>query len=132
MYTVSCFVTLDDTGKQRIRQAGWETMPRVNRAIELLEQGQPLYYTGAGESRTYENGVEHGADVGRLPEGLGDGRIMRSTYRGLSAFMRGWSPAGPTRSGHRTPTVIATLPTDGTSEAEVMAGSIAWMVKHCS
>ena len=28
---------------------------RINRAIELLEQGQPVYYTGAGEL-TYENG----------------------------------------------------------------------------
>ena len=28
---------------------------RINRAIELLEQGQPIYYTGAGE-RSYEGG----------------------------------------------------------------------------
>ena len=24
-------------------------MARINRVIELLEQGQPVYYTGAGE-----------------------------------------------------------------------------------
>ena len=32
-------------------------MARVNRAIELLEQGQPIYYTGAGEA-SYDGGVK--------------------------------------------------------------------------
>ena len=32
-------------------------MARVNRAIELLEQGQPIYYSGAGEL-SYEGGVK--------------------------------------------------------------------------
>ena len=32
-------------------------MARINRAIELLEQGQPLYYTSPGE-RSYEGGIE--------------------------------------------------------------------------
>ena len=30
-------------------------MPRVNRCIELLEQGQPVYYTGV-EDLSYESG----------------------------------------------------------------------------
>ena len=100
-------------------------MPRVNRAIELLEQGQPLYYTGAGEL-TYENGVE-------MAQTWADYLMVEMEHYafnipGLSAFMRGLIAGGPTRSGHRTPTVIATLPTDGTSE-EVMRAN-AWMVKH--
>jgi hypothetical protein len=32
-------------------------MPRINKAIELLEQGQPIYYTGA-EERSFEGGVK--------------------------------------------------------------------------
>jgi len=32
-------------------------MARVNRAIELLEQGQPIYYSGA-EERGFEGGVQ--------------------------------------------------------------------------
>lgn len=100
-------------------------MSRVNRAIELLEQGQPLYYTGAGEL-TYENGVE-------MAQTWADYLMVEMEHfafniPGLSAFMRGLIAGGPTRSGHRTPTVIATLPTDGTSE-EVMRAN-AWMVKH--
>ena len=38
-------------------------MARVNRAIELLEQGQPIYYSGAGEL-SYEGGVK--ASRGRI------------------------------------------------------------------
>jgi 4-hydroxy-2-oxoheptanedioate aldolase len=42
--------------------------------------------------------------------------------------MRGLVEAGPTRSGHRTPTVIVTLPFDGTSPAVVHANS--WIIKQ--
>ncbi len=100
-------------------------MPRINRAIELLEQGQPIYYTGVRD-RTYQGGLEaaktwadylmyemeHGPfDIGALHE-----------------FMRGLVDGGPTRSGHRTPAVIVTLPTDGTDEHVMRAN--AWMVKQ--
>jgi 4-hydroxy-2-oxoheptanedioate aldolase len=98
---------------------------RVNKAVELLSQGQPIYYTGA-EDRSYEGGrtlaktwadyityeMEHGAyDV-----------------RGLHEFMRGLVDAGPTASGHRTPTVIATLPATGADEQAFRAN--AWMVSQ--
>jgi 4-hydroxy-2-oxoheptanedioate aldolase len=39
--------------------------------------------------------------------------------------MRGLASAGPTRSGHRTPTVIVNVPVNGTDEATVRAN--AWM-----
>jgi 4-hydroxy-2-oxoheptanedioate aldolase len=86
-------------------------MARINRAIELLEQGQPLYYTSPGE-RSYEGGIEA---VGTWADYL-----MYEMEHGvydvpaLQEFMRGLAAGGPTRSGHRTPTVIVTLPTDGT------------------
>jgi 4-hydroxy-2-oxoheptanedioate aldolase len=47
--------------------------------------------------------------------------------RGLLDFMRGLVDGGPTRSGHRTPAVVVTLPVDGESAAAVRAN--AWMVK---
>ncbi len=100
-------------------------MARVNRAVELLEQGQPIYYTGA-TGRGYEGGkasagtwadyiaydMEHGAfDITELRE-----------------FMRGLVDAGPTRSGHRTPAVIVTLPIDAINEDVVRANS--WVIKQ--
>ncbi|MCS6859677.1 MAG: aldolase/citrate lyase family protein [Abditibacteriales bacterium] len=100
-------------------------MPRINRAIELLEQGQPIYYTGAGEL-SYEGG-KHAAQT------WADYLLVEMEHslfdlRGLQAFMRGLVDGGPTRSGHRTPAVVVTLPTDGTDEAVMRAN--AWMVKQ--
>ncbi len=100
-------------------------MPRVNRSVELLEQRQPIYYTGSAE-RGYEAGkaaAQTWADYIAYD-------IEHHPYDivGLQAFMRGLVDGGPTRSGHRTPTVIVTLPFDGTSEAAVRANS--WIVKQ--
>jgi len=100
-------------------------MPRINRAIELLEQGQPIYYTGAGE-RTYEGGVKAAqtwADYIAYEMEHGPFDITA-----LHNFLRGLVDGGPTRSGHRTPAVIVTLPFDGVDEGVVRAN--AWMVKQ--
>jgi len=98
---------------------------RINKAVDLLSQGQPIYYTGA-ENRTYDGGraaartwadyitveMEHGPfDVTRLLE-----------------FMRGLVDSGPTASGHRTPAVIVTLPATGADEQAFRANS--WMVSQ--
>ena len=40
-------------------------MSRVNRAIELLEQGQPIYYSGGGEL-SYDGGLNSRTYMGRL------------------------------------------------------------------
>ena len=97
---------------------------RINKAIELLEQDQPAYYTGGHGG--YDEGVqaartwadyinyelEHGAfDMPRLRE-----------------FMRGLVAGGPTKSGHRTPGVIVTLPVTGNDEAMVRAN--AWVIQQ--
>src|SRR3979409_1921037 len=83
------------------------TAKRINKAVDMLAQGQPIYYTGA-EDRSYEGGraaaktwadyvtyeMEHGAyDVS-----------------GLHEFMRGLVDGGPTASGHRPPASIGTPP----------------------
>ena len=101
-------------------------MPRINRAIELLEAGQPIYYSGVHGGLTYENGTAHSdtwADYLMVEFEHGAFNPV-----GLGEFMRGLVDAGATRSGHRTPAVICTLPTDGTDENVMRAN--AWMVKQ--
>ncbi|MBI4552131.1 MAG: hypothetical protein HY710_07695 [Candidatus Latescibacteria bacterium] len=100
-------------------------MPRINKAIELFEQGQPVYYTGP-PGVTYEGGLAAASTwadylIVEMEHGLFD--LSR-----LEAFMHGLVAGGPTRSGHRTPAVITTLPVEGTSEAVIRAN--AWMIKQ--
>ena len=98
---------------------------RINKAIELLEQGQPLYPTGAGEL-SYEAGKGMAgtwADYINL-----EMEHEAFDMKGLDAFMQGLVDGGPTASGHRTPPVIMTLPAEGTSEESVRAN--AWMIKQ--
>ena len=100
-------------------------MARVNRAIELLEQGQPIYYSSPREV-SYEGGVE-------AAQTWSDYLVVEMEHgtfnlAGLDAFMKGLAASGPTKSGHHTPTVITTLPTDGTDEHVMRAN--AWMVKQ--
>lgn len=100
-------------------------MARINRAIELLEADQPIYYTGPGE-RSFDGGVEAAGtwadyiayDIEHAPFDVAR----------LADYMRGMMRQAPARSGHRTPTVIVTLPMEGISEAAVRANS--WMVKQ--
>ena len=101
-------------------------MPRINRAIELLQAGQPVYYSGVHGGLTYENGTAHRdtwADYLMVEFEHGAFNPV-----GLGEFMRGLVDAGETRSGHRTPAVICTLPTDGTDENVMRAN--AWMIKQ--
>src|SRR5438270_10354516 len=98
---------------------------RVNKAVELLAQGQPIYYTGA-EERGYEAGraaAKTWADYIAYEMEHGPFDITA-----LSAFMRGLVDGGPTPSGHRTPTVIVTLPVTGANKAVFKAN--AWMVSQ--
>jgi 4-hydroxy-2-oxoheptanedioate aldolase len=100
-------------------------MPRINPAIELLASGQPVYCTVAPEL-SYERGIEEAktwADY--LTVELEHHPFAPAA---LLAFMRGLVDGGPTRSGHRTPAVIVTLPMDGTDEQAVRAN--AWMIKQ--
>ena len=99
---------------------------RINKAIELLEQGQPIYYTGKSERPSYESGkamAKTWADYIALDMEHGSFDMA-----GLSDFMRGLVDGGPTASGHRTPAVIMTIPTDGIDEQVMRAN--AWMCKQ--
>jgi 4-hydroxy-2-oxoheptanedioate aldolase len=97
----------------------------INRAIELLEDHQPVYYTGS-----------HSGTEGTFEQGKKDAQIFADyisydmehapfDVKGLSEYMRGLVAGGPTKSGHRTPPVIVNVPVNGTDEAAVRAN--AWM-----
>ncbi len=101
---------------------------RINRAIELLEQGQPIYYTGS-----------HSGMEGSFEQGKKDAQIYADyisydmehapfDVKGLADYMRGLVAGGPTKSGHRTPPVIVNVPVNGIDEAAVRAN--AWMFQQ--
>ncbi|MBV9550809.1 MAG: hypothetical protein JO256_14155 [Alphaproteobacteria bacterium] len=103
----------------------WNYKPRrLNKVIELWEDNQPIYYTGAGlgpgvdpyaqgikMNKTYADAVtvdfEHGA----------------MDFTQLREFMRGIKDGGPTRSGHATPCVFVTSGIIGLDEAYARANS---------
>src|SRR5271156_2664656 len=97
----------------------------LNRAIELLEQGQPIYYTGShsGTEGTFEQGKK---DAQTYADYISyDMEHAPFDVKGLADYMHGLVAGGPTRSGHRTPAVIVNVPVNGTDEAAVHAN--AWM-----
>src|SRR3981189_2815519 len=82
---------------------------RINRAIELLEQGQPIYYTGShsGTIGTFEQGKQ---DAQTWADYISyDMEAAPYDVAGLSAYMQGLAAGGPTRTGHRTPAVIVNV-----------------------
>jgi 4-hydroxy-2-oxoheptanedioate aldolase len=98
---------------------------RINKCIELLEQGVPLFSTSAPEL-TYEAGRE-------MAQTWAD--IIQTDFEhhpfdtvGLAKFMRGLRDGGPTPSGHPTPTVITTLPSNCMTAEEVVYN--AWQTRH--
>jgi 4-hydroxy-2-oxoheptanedioate aldolase len=110
---------LPDMPKQTSR-----TGKHVNRIVDMWLKDQPVYYaqiSGGGYDEgkklaatkadyiTYE--MEHGA----------------LDFKELREFMRGLVDAGPTRTGHKTPAVIVTLPIQGTADA-VRANT--WMIQQ--
>ena len=119
---------------------------RINRTIELLEGGQPIYYVGghtglAGTFHrrpkgaltgqhtpvlTYEQGQ---TDAGHWADYINVGFEHGSfNVAGLDDYLHGMVDAGPTRSGHRTPTIIVEAPVNGTSRAVVEAN--AWQCQQ--
>ena len=101
---------------------------RVNRAIELLSEDQPVYYTGAhaGHVLTHEQGVE---DAGTWADYINVGMEHGAfDMAGLDEYLRGFVDGGPTRSGHRTPTVIVEAPVEAVSEQIVRYN--AWQFRQ--
>ena len=103
-------------------------MTRVNKCIELLEQGRPVFvdHPTVPPTLDYDAGLAY-ADT------WADMLILEFEHHpfdplGLTNFMRGLRDGGPTASGHLTPSVVASLPHGGLSAAEVRAN--AWACRH--
>jgi 4-hydroxy-2-oxoheptanedioate aldolase len=101
---------------------------RINRAIELLEQGQAIYYDGphSGHVLTDAQG-RHDANTWAdyINVGMEHGAFDMT---GLEMYMRGLTDGGSTRSGHLTPAVIVEAPVNGTDEANVRFN--AWQFRQ--
>src|SRR5579859_2046169 len=101
---------------------------RINRAVELLEQDQAIYYVGdhTGHVLTYEQGR---ADASTWADYMNVGMEHGAfDMTGLAEYMRGLIDGGPTNSGHRTPAVIVEAPVNGTDAANVRFN--AWQFRQ--
>jgi 4-hydroxy-2-oxoheptanedioate aldolase len=102
---------------------------RLNKAIELWEDNQVVYY--------------HVYMPSGAPDGYEEGRRMAKTYcdainyemengcmdfANLRNFMQGLVDGGPTPSGHRTPMVFVTLPAPGYDGSSMRAN--AWQIQQ--
>ena len=107
---------------------GADTPKHINRAIELLAGGQPIYYTGSheGTEGSFAQGVK---DAQTWADYISyDMEHAPFDVKGLAEYMQGLAKGGPTKSGHRTPAVIVNVPVDGTDEVTVRAN--AWMFQQ--
>ena len=101
---------------------------RINKAMELLDQDQPVYYVGGhtGAELSYESGqslAKTYADY--INVGMEHGVFDMA---GLDQFMRGLVENGPTNSGHSTPAVIVEMPVEG-NNADVIRAN-AWQFRQ--
>ncbi len=101
---------------------------RINKVVELLEAGQPVYQVGShtGNELTYEAGKQVAKTFADFVNvGMEHGAF---DMPGLDQFMRGLVDGGPTNSGHRTPAVLVEAPVEGSS-AEVVRAN-AWQFRQ--
>ena len=102
---------------------------RVNKAIELWEDNQVVYYNvymPSGAPEGYEEGkrmVKTYCDA--INYEMENGSLDFSTLRN---FMQGMADGGPTPSGHRTPMVFVTLPAVGFDGPSMRAN--AWQIQQ--
>jgi 4-hydroxy-2-oxoheptanedioate aldolase len=100
------------------------TGKHINRIIDMWLKNQPVYYAQI-EAAGYEKGKEMAATkADYITYEMEHGAL---DFHELREFMRGLVEAGPTRTGHKTPAVIVTLPIQGTADA-VRAN--AWMIQQ--
>jgi 4-hydroxy-2-oxoheptanedioate aldolase len=105
--------------------AGAPKPRRLNKVIELLEDAQPVYYRGADPRLP---GYEQGLALASTWADAINWEMEHGTFdlANLREFMKGLVDGGPTRSGHRFPTVIVSMPVLGYSEEYMYANS--WVV----
>ena len=100
-------------------------MARINKLIDLIKAGQQIYISKPDEL-TFQCGKEMSSTWADLL--LVDFEHHYFDIKGLHEFMKGLKAGGPTKSGHLTPAVITTLPSNATTVNEVLAN--AWQSRH--
>jgi 4-hydroxy-2-oxoheptanedioate aldolase len=100
------------------------TGKHVNRIIDMWLKNQPVYYTQTSGGGYAEGKALAGTQADYITYDMEHGSL---DFTALREFMRGLADGGTTRTGHRTPAVIATLPIQGTTDA-VRAN--AWMIQQ--
>lgn len=100
---------------------------RHNKAIELLEAGQQVYYVGADPRKP---GYPQGIALAQTWADAINWEMEHGTFdlTNLREFMQGLADGGPTVSGHRFPTVIVSLPVLGYSADMVLFNS--WVIQQ--
>jgi 4-hydroxy-2-oxoheptanedioate aldolase len=101
---------------------------QINRCIELLEQDIAIYYDGphSGAVLTHAQGrIDAGTWADYMNIGMEHGAFDMA---GLESYLRGMVDGGPTRSGHRTATVIVEAPVNGIDAAHVRYN--AWQFRQ--
>jgi 4-hydroxy-2-oxoheptanedioate aldolase len=119
IFFIACGTEKTETKKT----STWEPK-RINKCIELLEAGQPIYYAAG------YGGYEEGKAMAQT---WGDYIIYNMEHNPLDftklrGFMQGLFDGGPTPSGHLTPTVIAIVPVLGINDNYLEGG--AWMIQQ--
>ncbi len=122
---IACFALLvAGPPAARAATADYAGPQKINKAVELLAAGQPVYYSyGSG-------GYDKGRELARTWADIlmYDMEGAALDFAGLREFMRGLVDGGPAPSGHRTPAVIVTLPLYGLDEDTVQSNH--WMIQQ--
>ena len=98
---------------------------RINKMLELLAAGQPVYDVGVTGG-----GYEEGKKLSQTTNDMILYEMEHGPFdpRRLREFMQGLIDGGPTKSGHRTPTVLVTLPFLGLDGPSVRANT--WVIEQ--
>src|SRR5262245_3112675 len=124
-FTAAAILTVMSARAQQLVPAGNALVPEmpkettrtgkhVNRIIDMWLKNQPVYY-----SQISGGGYEDGKKMAATKDDYITYEMEHGPldFKELREFMRGLLDAGPTRTGHKTPAVIVTLPIAGTTDA---------------
>jgi len=122
--TTTILIGVAALGGRQVSAQSYEPT-RISKAVELLEQDQPIYYT-----QVNGGGYDEGKRLAQTWADYITYNMEHSQFNmaDLRAFMQGLVDGGPTKSGHRTPTVIAVLPLGGINETVMWSNY--WMVEQ--
>jgi 4-hydroxy-2-oxoheptanedioate aldolase len=98
---------------------------RLNKMVELLAADQPVYDVGVTNG-----GYEEGKKLAQTTNDMIMYEMEHGTFnpQRLKEFMQGLADGGPTKTGHRMPAVVVTLPFLGLDGPAVRANT--WVIEQ--